>query len=227
MSEMIKLKARDGREFQAALALPPGQARSGAVILLQEWWGLNAHIQDLVDRMAAAGFVTLAPDLYKGEVATDADTAGKLMQALSWPEAAQTIGGALDFLKVHPRGNGKVGITGFCMGGAGALYCAANLPGLSAAVAFYGIPPANYVDWTKAETPPIQAHFSSRDQWAKAESAAAIRDTLVARGRTMELHVYDAEHAFVNNTRPEVYSPENATLAWGRTVAFFQRYLAS
>ncbi len=227
MSEMIKLKARDGREFQAALALPPGEKAVGTVILLHEWWGLNAHIQDLVDRMAVAGFVALAPDLYKGEVAKDPDSASKLMQALSWTEAAQTIGGALDFLKGHPRGNGKVGITGFCMGGAGTLYCAANLPGLAAAVAFYGLPPATYVDWTKAETPPVQAHFSKTDPWAKPELAGTIRDTLVARGRTMELHLYDAEHAFVNNTRPDVYSPENATLAWGRTVAFFRRYLAS
>ncbi|HND34235.1 MAG TPA: dienelactone hydrolase family protein [Myxococcota bacterium] len=227
MSEMIKLKSRDGREFQAALALPPGDKKAGTVILLQEWWGLNAHIQDLTDRMAVAGFVTLAPDLYKGQVATDSDSASKLMQALSWAEAAQTIGGAFDFLKGHARGNGKVGITGFCMGGAGTLYCAANLPGLAAAVAFYGLPPAPSVDWTKAETPPIQAHFSKTDPWAKPDLAAGIRDTLVARGRTMELHVYDAEHAFMNNTRPDVYSPENATLAWGRTVAFFQRYLAS
>ena len=113
------------------------------------------------------------------------------------------------------------------MGGAGALLTASNLPGLSAAVAFYGIPPAQYVDWKSAEPPPIQAHFSSRDQWARAESAAAIRDALVARGREFELHVYDAEHAFVNDTRPEVYDPESARVAWGRMAAFFHKHLGA
>lgn len=227
MAENVSFPSRKGDTAHGVIALPPGDARAPAVVLLQEWWGVNAHIRSLVDRLAAEGFVVLAPDLYHGQTTRDASEAQRLMTELKWSVALEEIAGAQEFLKRHPRSTGKVGVTGFCMGGAGALLTACNLPGLSAAVAFYGIPPAQYVDWKGAETPPIQCHFSSRDQWAKAESAAAIRDTLAARGREFELHVYDAEHAFVNDTRPEVYDPESARVAWDRMVAFFRKHLGA
>ena len=227
MAENVSFPSRKGDTAHGVIALPPGDARAPAVVLLQEWWGVNAHIRSLVDRLAAEGFVVLAPDLYHGQTTRDAGEAQRLMTELKWSVALEEIAGALEFLKRHPRSTGKVGVTGFCMGGAGALLTACNLPGISAAVAFYGVPPAQYVDWKGAETPPIQAHFSSRDQWAKAESAAAIRDTLVARGREFELHVYDADHAFVNDTRPEVYDPESARVAWDRMVAFFRKHLGA
>jgi carboxymethylenebutenolidase len=227
MAENVSFPSRKGDTAHGVIALPPGDARAPAVVLLQEWWGVNAHIRSLVDRLAAEGFVVLAPDLYHGQTTRDAGEAQRLMTELKWSVALEEIAGAAEFLKRHPRSTGKVGVTGFCMGGAGALLTASNLPGLSAAVAFYGIPPAQYVDWKSAEPPPIQAHFSSRDQWARAESAAAIRDALVARGREFELHVYDAEHAFVNDTRPEVYDAESARVAWGRMAAFFHKHLGA
>lgn len=225
MTEPVSFHSRSGATVHGVLALPPGHAPAPTVVLIQEWWGINGHVRSLVDRLAAAGFVVLAPDLYHGRVTADPAEAQRLMTELKWSTALEEIAGAAAFLKAHPRSTGKVGVTGFCMGGAGALASACNVPGLSAVVAFYGVPPARYVDWSAADTPPIQCHFSGRDQWARASSAEAIRDALTARGRAMELFVYDAEHAFVNDTRPEVYSPECATLAWGRMVEFFHKHL--
>jgi carboxymethylenebutenolidase len=194
-------------------------------VLLHEWWGLNGHIRSLLERLASAGFVALAPDLFHGQTAKDTADAQRLMTELKWSTALDEIAGAKAWLDAHPRSNRRVGVVGFCMGGAGALATACNVPGVGAAVAFYGVPPAAYADWEKADVPPIQAHFSATDQWARADFARAIRDTLTARGKTMELHVYDADHAFVNDTRPEVYSPENAKLAWSRMAAFFHEHL--
>lgn len=225
MSENVSFLARDGGEATGAMAVPAGEGPVGAVVLLQEWWGVNGHIRDLCDRFAAQGFLVVAPDLYGGVSTADPAEAGRLMTELKWPAALETIAGAVAFLRAHPRCNGKVGVTGFCMGGAGAFVCAARTEGLSAAVPFYGLAPAAYVDWSTAETPPIQAHFASRDAWAKAELAEAVREALTARGREMELHVYDADHAFVNDTRPDVYSEENARLALSRAAAFLHRHL--
>lgn len=225
MTEPVSFSSRSGAPVSGAIALPAGDGPAPAVVLLQEYWGLNDHVRSLADRLAAAGFIAIAPDLYHGQIAADAADAHRLMTELKWSTALDEVGGAVDLLKAHPRSNGKVGVTGFCMGGAGALAAACNVAGVSAVVAFYGLPPAQYVDWAKAETPPIQCHFSATDPWAKPALAEAIRDTLVARGRAMALFVYDAPHAFMNDTRPEVYSPDNAKLAWGRMADFFHAHL--
>jgi len=186
---------------------------------------VNGHIRDLVTRFAAQGFLVAAPDLYHGEVATDAEDAGRRMTALDTLVAVKEIGKAADFLKAHPRSNGKVGVTGFCLGGALSLAAACHVPGLSAVVAFYGIPPAAKVDYAKV-TAPVMAHFAKRDAWATAGKAEAIKRELAARGVPMDLHVYDADHAFVNDTRPEVYDERNAKLALERTYAFLREKLA-
>lgn len=228
MIENVSFPSRAGADVKGALALPPGEGRAPAVILLHEWWGLNDHVRSLVERLAAAGFVVLAPDLFHGATAPldDSGKAQKLMSELKWSTALEEIAGAMRYLASHPRSTGKVGVTGFCMGGAGTLAAACNLPGLSAAVAFYGIPPAQYVDWDKADVPPLQMHVASRDQWVKPELAEAIRDRLAARGKHMELRVYEADHAFVNDTRPDVHHPENARLAWEGMVDFFRKHLS-
>ena len=90
---------------------------------------------------------------------------------------------------------------------------------------FYGIPPAEKVDYGKV-TAPIQAHFAKTDEWATVAKAEAIKEQLDARGQAMELHVYDAQHAFVNDTRPDVYDAANAKIAWDRSVAFLKKHLA-
>ncbi len=223
MSQHVTFAATSG-DASGEMVEPALPARAAGVVLVQEWWGLNDHIRSLATRLAADGFVVLAVDLYHGKVAKDATTAGEMMQALDKKNAIEEIRGAVQFLRKHARCNGHVGVVGFCMGGALTFAAACNIPEVGAAVPFYGIPDASLVDYNKVRAP-ILAHFAGRDAWAKPEGAKAIQTQLAARGQAMELHVYDADHAFVNDTRPEVYSPDNAKLAWDRTVKFFHAHL--
>lgn len=224
MAQKVAFKAKSDAEASGELVLPAGGARAPGVVLIQEWWGLNDHIRSLLDRLAAAGFVALAPDLYHGASTKDPEEAGRLMSALNKPAALDEIAGAVRFLAGHERANGKVGVIGFCLGGALAFAAAAAIPELRAVVPFYGLPSPE-PDYSRVKAP-ILAHFASRDDWAKPEGAEAIRAALASRGKWMDLYVYEADHAFMNDTRPEVYSPEAAKLAWDRSVAFLREHLA-
>jgi carboxymethylenebutenolidase len=224
MTTRVSFKSRTGSEVSGELAEPSGSGQVPAVVLLQEWWGLNDHIRSLVDRMAKEGFLVVAPDLYHGKVTKDPAEASKLMSELDTLKAVEEIAGAVAYLKSHPRSNGKVGVMGFCMGGALSLASACHIEGLGAVVPFYGIPPADKVDYSKV-TAPIMMHVAKNDEWVTVEKVEEVKKQLESRGHPIEVHVYDAQHAFVNDTRPEVYHAENAKLAWERTVAFFKKHL--
>jgi carboxymethylenebutenolidase len=224
MTNDVTFEAKSGSPVTGALAEPDGSGEAGAIVLVQEWWGLNDHVKSLVERFAKQGFLVLAPDLYHGKVTKDPNEAGKLMTELDTLKAVDEIAGAVAYLKAHPRGNGKVGVTGFCMGGALTLGAACHVPGLAGAVAFYGIPPADKVDFAKV-TAPVQAHVAQHDDWITVAKMEAVKKQIEAAGAPFELFVYDAQHAFVNDTRPEVYSPENAKLALERAWTFFHRHL--
>jgi class I fructose-bisphosphate aldolase len=221
----VSFLARGGGSVDGELGVPGGEGQVPALVLVQEWWGLNDHIRSLLERMAAEGFLVLAPDLYHGKSTKDPEEAGKLMTELDTLRAVKEIGGGVDFLRTHDRSNGKVGVLGFCMGGALTFASACHIEGLGAAVPFYGIPPAEKVDYGRV-TAPILAHFASRDGWAQPERAKEIQKQIEAAGKaTMRLEIYEAEHAFMNDTRPEVYSAEAAALAWSRTVEFLKQHL--
>jgi carboxymethylenebutenolidase len=190
-------------------------ARPPAVVVLQEYWGINKNIQDVVTRWSREGFVAIAPDLYHGKLAANADEAMKLMQALDWGKAMVEIAGAVDWARAH--GNGKVAITGYCMGGALTFAAATHLKGLAAAVPFYGVPPQ--ADWSKVDAP-VQAHFAQTDEWATVAKGKEIQAAI----KGMELHTYDAQHAFCNADRPEVYNASCASQAWSRAVAFVRQH---
>jgi carboxymethylenebutenolidase len=223
MATRTTFKAKSGSDTSGEISLPEGAGKAPAVVLAQEWWGINDHIRSLLDRLAKAGFVALAPDLYHGKTAKDAGEAGKMMQALDWKGAMDEIAGAAVSLTKHERGNGKVGMIGFCMGGALTFAAATQVPELAAAAPFYGIPGPE-TDYKKVRAP-IQAHFAKRDDWAKASTAEEIKKVIEQNGGSMELFVYDADHAFVNDTRPEVYSADNAKQAWDRAMAFLHEHL--
>lgn len=218
MGQMIEFQRPDGGRSAAWLAeAGPGRP---ALILIQEWWGLNPHIRELADRFAAAGFTTLAPDLYRGRIAASTDEANHLMTGLDFADAThQDLAGALRHLQALAP---KVGVTGFCMGGALTIAAAVHLPGLAAASCFYGIPPAEFADPARI-TIPFQGHFAERDDWC---TPAAV-DGLVAamQGQSPEIHRYPADHAFFNDKRPEVYDATCAQAAWTRTLDFFGRHL--
>jgi carboxymethylenebutenolidase len=224
MTTKVDFNAKSGAAATGELALPDGTGKAPSIVLLQEFWGVNDHIRSLADRFAKAGFLVLAPDLYHGKVTKSADEAGKLMQELDGRRAMDDIAGAVAFLSAHPRSNGKIGVTGFCMGGAYTLAATSAIPEVAAAVSFYGIPPADRLDFARMKAP-ILKHVARRDQWVTPERAEEIKQKVDAHHGSMRLELYDADHAFVNDTRPEVYAPDAAKLAWERTIAFFHQHL--
>ncbi len=220
--------ASNGSNGQGYLAVPESGSGPG-VVLIQEWWGLVPHIIDVADRLAAEGFVTLAPDLYRGENTTEPDEAGKLMMALNLEQAAKDMSGAVTYLLDHESVTAKsVGVMGFCMGGGLSLVLACQEGDrVGACVPFYGVIPwANaQPDWSKL-TAPVQGHFAENDGTFGPEAVAQLQSTLDRLGKSAELIVYeDVDHAFFNDTRPEVYDAEASELAWNRTLGFLRAHL--
>ncbi len=224
MGEMVSFPA-NGRTADGYLALP-ASGRGPGVLVIQEWWGLVDHIKALADRFAREGFVALAPDLYHGEKTKSPDQAGKLLMALNIAETAKDLGGAATYLRSRPAVQSKkVAAVGFCMGGQLALFGATAHPDvINAVVDFYGIHPKVDPDVSKLSGP-VLAHFGRRDKSVNEQTARALVDRIKAAGKTVEAHFYDADHAFFNDQRPEVYHRPSAELAWDRTLEFLRRAL--
>lgn len=222
MGKMIEVQRPDGRSTPAYLAEAP-VAGGAAVVLIQEWWGLNGHIQGVADRLAAEGYAVLAPDLYRGRQTTVADEANHLMTELDFTDTTQQdIQGCVSWLG---QGGRRVGVMGFCMGGALTVAAAVHVQGVSAAVCFYGIPPKEVADPARIRIP-FQGHFATQDTWCTPQAAAALEQAMHAAGQSPEVHHYDAQHAFFNDSRrAEVYDEACASLAWARTTGFLQRWL--
>jgi carboxymethylenebutenolidase len=225
MSKHIDFTAKSGK-IGGAYAEPAGTGKTGAVVVIQEWHGINDEIRAKVDRFAAEGYLAIAPDLYHGQVAKNDEEAGKLMNALDFGRAVGEIGAAAQWLKEQPQSNGKVAVLGFCLGGALTLATAANVPGLACAVMFYGVPDLSKIDLGKV-TAPILAHFAGHDDWASPDKARAIEKEMLALGKSFELHVYEgAGHAFMRATDASKYHEASAKLAWERTTGFLKKHLA-
>ena len=224
MSKHIEFKA-GATTCGGEIAEPAGGEKVGAVVVVQEWHGINDEMRAKVDRFAREGFLALAPDLYHGKVATNDEEAGKLMGALDFGRAVGEIAAAMQWLKTQPRSNGNVAVVGFCLGGALTIASAANLPGIACAVPFYGVPDLSKIDLGKV-TAPILAHFAEHDDWASPEKARQIEKDLKARGKSIELHVYEgAGHAFMRDSDKTKYHEPSATKAWARTKAFLHEHL--
>ena len=226
MGEIVEFPS-NGHTGRGYLA-PSVEGAGPGVVVIQEWWGLVPHIEDVCDRFAAEGFTALAPDLYRGTTTTEPDEAGKLMMSLNLDEASRDMGGAIDFLEGSDdvRGQG-VGVVGFCMGGGLALRLAVDrAPDVRAVVPFHGLIPweGAVPDWSRLQGA-VQCHFASRDQFVTPEAAAELERTLRRLGKSVEVHHYDADHAFFNDTRPEVHDPGASHVAWERTVDFFRQHL--
>ena len=206
------------------LALPPSGSGPG-VIVIQEWWGLTDHIADVTDRLAAEGFVALAPDLYGGRTTHDADEAGAMMMSLPVDQAARDLGGAVDLLLGHDAvTSSTVGTVGFCMGGGFVLLLAAQQGDrVSAAVPYYGVGPAVPATYTGL-TAAVQGHYGRKDDFYPAADAEAQAEQIRSEsGADVEFHFYEAGHAFHNDTNKlGTYSPDDAQLAWSRTVEFLR-----
>jgi carboxymethylenebutenolidase len=185
---------------------------------------VQGQIKEICDRFAAAGFTALAPDLYDGKVVPyhDSAAANAAMAALDFVAATdQAVRGAVQHLKAR---GGKVGLTGFCMGGAVSIIAAARIPELSAVVCFYGVPPESVAS-PKDVRVPLQCHFAAQDDWCTPDVVDAFEQGLRAAGKDFEIHRYPGHHAFMNSDRKEVYDGASAKVAWDRCVDFFRRHL--
>jgi carboxymethylenebutenolidase len=220
MGQMIDFARPDGGRTRGYLA-SAGAGRPG-IVVIQEWWGLNDQICGVADRFARAGWNALAPDLYAGRVTQSPDEANHLMTGLDFAGAThQDVRGAVRHLAAD---GAKVGVMGFCMGGALTVAAAVHVPELSAAVCFYGIPPTAFADPAKIAVP-FQGHFAHRDDWCTPAAADALEQALKGAGREAQIHRYEADHGFFNERRGEVYDAACAQQAWDRMTAFLGRTL--
>lgn len=222
--EMVSFPS-NGQEAEGYLAKPASGSGPG-VVVIQEWWGLVPHIKDVCDRFAGEGFVALAPDLFHGKTASEPDEAGKLMMSLKMDQAAKDMSGAVDYLAGLDAASGaKVGSVGFCLGGGLSLYLASLKPQIGACVIYYGVLPGAQPDLAKVQAP-VLGHYAENDQFASPAAAKALEDQLKAAGKRVEFHIYPGtDHAFFNDSRPEVYKGDAAKLSWERTLAFFRQHL--
>ncbi|MDE2363025.1 MAG: dienelactone hydrolase family protein [Hyphomicrobiales bacterium] len=224
MGSRITYKRPDGKDAAGyhAAASSPG---APGLVVIQEWWGLNDQIKGICDRFAAAGFNVIAPDLYAGRVVPyhDREAANTEMTSLNFLEATdQVVRGAAQKLKGD--GSAKVGITGFCMGGAMTILGAARVPEFSAGAPFYGLPPAAAAGPADVKIP-LQGHFALHDDWCTPEAVKTFDAGLKKAGKTAEIFEYDAHHGFMNEARPDVHQEKAAREAWDRVVAFFRKQL--
>lgn len=215
-NETLPFNTANG-DTTAYIAGPDG-GTSKAVVVVQEWWGLNDHIRDIANRYAAEGFTAIAPDLYRGKLAATPDEASKLMQELQIDDGLDTIRNVVEAARVE-YGISHFGITGFCMGGTYALRAACELEGFSAAVPFYGDIPEEEV-LKKLRTPTIFIS-GTKDAWINPEKVSTLEDAAERYELPVHSVKYEADHAFFNNTRPEVYDETAARDAWALVVGFF------
>ncbi|HZI97362.1 MAG TPA: dienelactone hydrolase family protein [Actinomycetales bacterium] len=217
----------NGDTAHGYLAVPESGSGPG-VVVIQEWWGLTDHIADVTNRLAAEGFVALAPDLFGGRTTHDADEAGQLMQDLPADKAARDLGGAVDYLLAHDAVTGDaVGTVGFCMGADFVLALAAQRGDtVRAAVPYYTVGAGDAPDFSRM-TADVQGHFGSDDAFFPADKARELAATIESQsGKAPDFRFYPAGHAFHNDENLlGTYDPESAREAWDATVGFLRARL--
>jgi carboxymethylenebutenolidase len=229
MGKTVSFERPDGKAAGGYLAEPAQGAAAPGLVVIQEWWGVNDQIRGVAERLALAGYRALVPDLYRGKSTVEAEEAHHLMSDLNFGDAAsQDIRGAAQFLK---ESSSKVGITGFCMGGALTLLALAAAPEADAGVVWYGCPPLEYIDATKIRVP-VQGHWATQDGFFPAATVDKLEEKLREARVTFEFHRYLAYHAFANETAVgpgriagTQYDAVWAQFAWDRTFRFLGGHL--
>ena len=229
MGKMISYKRPDGQSVAGYLAEPANAIGVPGIVVIQEWWGLNEQIKGVADKLATAGYRALVPDLYRGKIALEANEAEHLMTNLNFGDAAsQDVRGAAQYLKAS--GSAKVGVTGFCMGGALTLLSAVHVPEADAVVTWYGYPPLEYVDASKIKAP-LMGHWATEDTVFPIAKVDELEEKLRGARVNFEFHRYNARHAFANETADSKNLPflkhdsAAAELAWRRTMDFLAKHL--
>ena len=207
------------------LVTPPAGTGPG-ILVIQEWWGLDSGIKEMADRLGAAGFVALAPDLYHGELAAhdEMDKAGQLMQSLPPDRASRDMSGAVDYLSGHPAVTSQgIGVVGFCMGGMLAFLIAANRPDkVTAVVPFYGFPQGEAEPEWSALTATVNGHMAEHDSFFPPDAARALETKLRAMGKNVTLTVQPGTgHAFMApHNALGTLNAELAAQIWPQVVSF-------
>jgi carboxymethylenebutenolidase len=230
MAETVEFRS-NGNVASGYFVRPPTGSGPG-VLVIQEWWGLDSGIKDMADRLGAAGFVALAPDLYHGELAghTEMDKAARLMQSLPADRAARDMSGAIDFLASHSAVTGRgIGVVGFCMGGMLSFLIAANRPDrVTAVVPFYGFPQGDQEpDWSRL-TAAVSGHMAEHDSFFSPAAARALEAKLQGMGKHVTLTVHAGTgHAFMApHNALGTFNATAAARVWPEAIAFLRRELA-
>jgi carboxymethylenebutenolidase len=218
--ESLNLPTSNGAT--TAYVTRPQEDVTAGVLLIHEWWGINDHIRDLAGRYAQQGYLCVAPDLFRGRVTADAAEASALMHALAIEDGLETIRKAMDAAQETYKVDRFV-ITGYCMGGTFAMRAACELPELKAAAPFYGDIPDEAV--LKNLQVPTLFIAGKRDSWINPEKVNGLKEVAAKYNLPVETISYDADHAFFNDTRPQVYDPEAAADAWRRVQEHFKKNL--
>jgi carboxymethylenebutenolidase len=220
-SESLNLNTSRGATT-AYVARPQTEVKAG-VVLIQEYWGINDHIRDLAGRYAREGYLCVAPDLYRGRVAKDTAEAGALMQALEIDDGIEIIRKAIDSAADTYQVK-RFAVNGYCMGGTFALRAACEITELKAAAPFYGdIPEESVLAKLKVSTLFVAA---KRDAWINPAKVNTLKEIAARYNLPVEVVSFDADHAFFNDTRPQVYNAEAAADAWRRVLEHFRKQLA-
>jgi len=209
------------------LATPEGKGPFPAVVVIQEWWGLNDWVKDQARALAKEGYAALAVDLYRGKVATQQEDAHQLMMGLSPDRALRDLEGAVAFLQARPEvRKDRIGSIGWCMGGRYSLALATEEPALAAVVAYYGAPPTDPVAIGRIKAP-VMGHFGGEDKGPSPEQVRLFEDLMKKAGKPVDVKIYPgAGHAFANVNNPwGGYRKDAAEDAWARTKAFLARHL--
>lgn len=224
MGTSVSFKRADGKDTRGYLA-KAGRDHAPGVVVIQEWWGLQDQIKGICDRLARAGYDALAPDLYAGVTVEyhDSAKADREMSSLDFLDATDNIvRGAAQYLS---KSSAKVGLTGFCLGGAVTILGAVRLDEFAAACCFYGIPPREAADPARIRIP-FDGHFANTDDWCTPEAVNALEAALKKGSVPGKLYRYDVEHGFMNEQRT-AHDRAAAELAWGRMLAFWEKHLSA
>ena len=229
MGETVEF-ASNGGTASGYLVVPESGSGPG-VVLVQEWWGLDPSIKEVADRLGAAGFVALTPDLYHGELAqhTEMDRAAQLMSEMPPDRAARDMNGAVDYLAAHPAVQGdRLGVVGFCMGGMLTLILATLRPDkIAAAVPFYGFPQGDMEpDWSQLSAT-VRGHMAEHDDFFGPDAARALESKLQGLGKDVQFTVHPGTgHAFMGpHNALGTLDEEVAAEIWPGVVAFLHEQL--
>lgn len=223
MQKKVRLKAADGHELSAYCSFP-NQTAKRAVVVVQEIFGVNAHIRSIADRFAALGYAAIAPAIFdrlvpdyeSGYTQPEIERARSYYGKVPMDQMLLDTKAAIEAIEEH----GPTGVVGFCLGGSIAFHAALKLSGVAAAVGYYGGIIAEHAQ--QKPQAPVQLHFGDKDTTIPMSDVEKIK-----RERPdVEVYVYDAGHAFNRDGTP-VYNEKSATLAWSRTTSFLAKHLAA